>query len=103
MTARWVDPYINEDTRDLYFERGQAPWPRILASAKSWARQMGEEATVAVYKGIIQDGRVSDIHEYVHGDDDGCADSQDMEYEDPKFVPCCRSAVLYHFVMEEHY
>lgn len=93
-------PYINEDG-DMWYERGSATWPRIrsAASGDAWMVTDGKME----YVGIEKDVRVSDNHEAggVHGDDDGCADSQGKEFEDPSFEPCCRTIEAYHFRASE--
>ena len=89
-------PYVNEDG-DFWLERDGTPWPRILAEAASWAHQMGDWDSVMRYDGIQKDVRVSDELEYVHGDDDGCADAQGTTIDDPGFTPCCRTTTCYAF------
>lgn len=93
-------PYVN-DEGDIWIERGSAPWPRVLREARSMADEILDTYPNGIlrYEGIDHGVRVSDNHETdgVHGDDDGCADSQDMDYNDPAFVPCCRTVVAYHF------
>lgn len=90
-------PYINEDG-DLWIERGTAPWPKVRQAACWMADEISDSGKVR-YVGIEKDVRVSDNNEAgsVHGDDDGCADSQGVDYDDPGFEPCCRTVEAYHF------
>lgn len=92
-------PYVNDDG-DFWLERDGTPWPKILKEAASWARELGDPMSVMRYDGIQHDVRVSDELEYVHMDDDGCADSQGKESDDPDFEPCCRSTTCYAFHVE---
>lgn len=89
-------PYVNDDG-DIWIERGSTTWPRAQREAAVTARDIGDYYSVSRYEGIDLDVRVSDEHEYAHGDDDACADSQDMDYDDPNFTPCCRTVAAYHF------
>jgi hypothetical protein len=87
-------PYVNDDG-DVWIERGVAPWPVI----RHWGRIMAIElgGDLSEYVGIEFDVRVSDEHEYSHGDDDGCADSRDTTIKAPGFVACCRTITAHHF------
>jgi hypothetical protein len=93
-------PYVNEDG-EVWIERGSAAWPKIQHEAYSMLDEMGWgpwDGYRREYVGIEEGVRVSDQHEYSHGDDDGCADSQNVEdSEAPGFVPCCRTITAHHF------
>ncbi|HEX5016486.1 MAG TPA: hypothetical protein VFX15_02740 [Actinomycetes bacterium] len=92
-------PYVNGDG-DVWIERGTAPWPRIQREAFNVLYEMGwgrADGYSMEYQGAEKDVRVSDEHEYPHGDDDGCADYQGKDYNDPGFEPCCRSIEAHHF------
>lgn len=89
-------PYVS-DNGDVWIERFDVPWPRAQAEARSYLSEMGWEDEPMDFVGVEQEVRVSDEHEYVHGDDDGCADSQDTTIEAPGFVACCRTIAAYHF------
>lgn len=90
--------YINEDG-DLWIERGVAPWPAIQHEAAAMAAEISDSGKVR-YEGIQVDVRVSDNNEasMVHGDDDGCADSQFGGDPAPDgWEPCCRTVEAHHF------
>jgi hypothetical protein len=97
-TRAYVPHYVNEDG-DAWIERGIAPWPRIQREGFAALDEMGSDATNyrRTYEGIDRECRVSDVNEYVHGDDDGCADAQGIDYNDPAFRPCCRTIEAHHF------
>ena len=89
-------PYVSEDG-DVWFERGDTSWNEARKQAKwyidGWDR--------IVYVGIETGVRVSDELEYVHGDDDACADAQGADFDSPEFAPCCRDIEAYHFRGED--
>lgn len=90
-------PYVNEDG-DLWIERGDVSWNRAQHEARGYL--VGEmEADAIRYVGKENDTRVSDEIEYVHMDDDGCADADDVDLANPPkgWKPCCRTANTYHF------
>jgi hypothetical protein len=94
-------PYVNPNGPEFFFIRGEAPWPTVLKEAASWARQMGDWDSVLGYDGISDDIRISDEHEWVHWDDESCAEHQDTTVDDPNFVPCCRTVSGYQFRVTE--
>lgn len=91
--------YMNDDG-DIWIERGSGTWPQIQREARATLDMIDEPEHSMVYLGLEKDVRVSDVHEYVHYDDDGCADAQDVSLEArelPVFEPCCRTVEAHHF------
>jgi len=98
-----ITPYVSDDG-DVWIERGVGPWPKIQREAKNILYEMGYDEGPMRYVGLEQDARVSDNNEpnWVHGDDDACADAH-FEGDDPPegWEPCCRTIVAHHFRAEE--
>lgn len=91
-----MTPYVNPNGPEFWLVKDGTPWPKVRHEAAIWARELGGDA--AAYEGIKTDARISDETEWVHGDDDGCADSQFGGDEPPEgWVPCCRTVVAYEF------
>jgi hypothetical protein len=88
-------PYVN-DFGDVWFARGDAPWPRIQHEAAEHARDTVGWNAVAVYQGIQRSVRVTDEHECPHATDDECF--AEVGSDSP---PCCRTVDAYHFLVEE--
>ena len=95
-------PYTNQDG-EIWIERGDGSWNQAQREAKYTLEEMGYdrvEGYVIRYAGISQKIRVTDEHEWAHGDDDGCADYQGKELDDPTFEPCCREIEAWHWYAE---
>ena len=95
----YIPVYVEPSGPGFWIERGKVSWPKVLHEAANMARELGGD--VMSYEGIVKDARVSDEQDWVHADDDGCADSQGVAFEDPAFVPCCRTVEAYAFTSVE--
>ncbi len=90
-------PYVS-DNGDIWIERGSAPWPAILAEARSMADEILDyyPSGVLRYDGIQSNVRVSDEHEYPHGEDlEEPEEALDREME--VCNGCCRTITAHHF------